>query len=163
MSTLYDSADAGLLEEIISQAEKRLQAQLELGKAADQRAMTFAGMLLAGVAILSGLAFGDHPLKTQQPDLVILAIGLVISAALALWSARPIAWEIVGNVPAGYEEDIAAGRTLAETRGEMAIHLQEMISNNQDKLGCNGNWMRASMIIALVSSTAGVVGAVLTK
>ena len=161
MTTPYDSADPVLLEEIISQAEKRLQAQLELGKAADQRAMTFVGLLLAGVAVLAGLAFGDNSSPGYRPALVCVAFGLIASAALACWSARPVEWDIVGNVPASFDEDIAAGRTFAETRAETAMHLQDMISKNHKALQSNGNWMTAAMIIALVSAAGGLIGAVL--
>jgi hypothetical protein len=159
MTTPYDSAESDLLEEIISQGERRLQAQLELGKAADQRAMTFAGILLAAVALLAGLAFGEHPLQEQQLAFVCLGLGLLISSSLALWSARPIAWEIAGNTPESYDEDIAANRKLSETRPETAMHLQEMIGNNHEKLRWNGNWMKASMMIALVSAAAGIISA----
>jgi hypothetical protein len=161
MTTPYDSADPKLLEEIISQAEKRLQAQLELGKGADQRAMTFAGVLLAGVALLVGLVFGDHPITSHQPELVCVAFGFIVSAAMALWSARPMDWEIIGNTPASYDEDIANGRKFAATRPETAMHLDDMISKNHETLRCNGNWMLASMAIALVSATGGLIGAVI--
>ena len=163
MPTPFDSADPPLLEEIISQAEKRLQAQLELGKAADQRAMTFAGMLLAGVAILTGLTFGEEALTAQQPAFVLLTVGLIVSAGLALWSARPVDWDIPGNVPESYLEDIQAKLDFQGTRSETAFHLQDMISKNHDKLRCNGNWMTASMTIALVSIAAGIIAAIVAK
>lgn len=99
MTTPYDSADAALLEEIISQGEKRLQGQLELGKAADQRAMTFAGLLFAGVALLMGLAFGERAAPEHRPDLICVAGGFILAAALAGWSARSTKWDIIGNEP----------------------------------------------------------------
>jgi hypothetical protein len=163
MPTPYDSADAKLLEEIISQAEKRLQAQLELGKAADQRAMTFAGMLLAGVAILSGLAFGDHPLTTQRPSLIVLAVGLIMSASLALWSARPIDWDIIGNEPEGFLDDIARGLTLSATRPETALNLQDMITKNDQRMRGYSACMKVSMGIAVSSAVGGIVGALFAR
>ena len=161
MTTPYDSADPELLEEIISQGEKRLQAQLELGKAADQRAMTFAGLLFAGVAVLIALAFGNNASAIKRPELICVAAGFVISAALAGWSAKPSEWDIVGNVPKSFLNDIAAGLTLVKTRPITAVHIQDMITNNHEILKTNSWLMGASMTVALISAVAGVFSALL--
>lgn len=87
----YDSAPTDLVKEIIVQAEKRLEVQLTVGIAADQRAMTFAGLLFAGVAVIIGLAFARDASASVKPELISMASGFVLSASLACYSARPIA------------------------------------------------------------------------
>lgn len=160
MTTPYDSADPELLEEIISQGEKRLQGQLELGKAADQRAMTFAGLLFAGVALLAGLAFGDRANPDDRAELIFVAGGFILAAALAGWSARSSGWDIIGNAPINYTKDIEAHRKLAQTRVETAHHLQDMISRNHEILLFNSKLINWSMTIAMISATAGLIAAI---
>src|SRR5512146_2327154 len=91
-----------MAECIASQGEKFLQAQLQVGIASDQRAMTMAGVFSAvATAMIAGaLTYWD---KTGSGP--ILAAGLVggavmlVGVGLCLWSARQIEFGYPGNEP----------------------------------------------------------------
>ncbi len=160
MATPYDSTNTELLVEIIFQAEKRLQAQLDLAKAGDQRAMTFSGLLFAGVAVLFRLGIEQHVTTVGVEPLCVI-FGFLIAAALAGASAWPIDWNSLGNEPKSYLNDIAAKKTLEDVRPETAAYLQEMIEENERVLQRNGRLMRASMLVALGAGFAGLFAAVI--
>lgn len=153
----FDSADPELIEEVISQAQVRLQAQLTLGLAADQRAMTFAGMLFAAVAIIVTLATATSSGLGQTPELLPMAIGFILAACLACWSARPVKWHSPGNFPSSWTEDVAAGRTHGETRAETASNYEALLKGNEKALGRAAGFMRASMFVAFIAASAGVI------
>lgn len=155
----FDSADPALIEEVISQAQTRLQAQLTLGLAADQRAMTFAGMLFAAVAILVTLATATNTRLADTPELLPMAIGFILAACLACWSARPVEWHSPGNFPSSWNEDVAAGRTHSETRAETASNYEELLRDNEKALKSAAGFMHASMLVAFIAATAGVIAA----
>lgn len=157
----FATADAKLIEEVISQSEKRMQAQLDLAKAADQRALTFAGLLFAGVAVLIALISAERTDNAIKPGLIGVAFGFVVAAALAAWSARPVPWHAVGNEPASYEEDISAGKTFEQTRPETAMNYQKLIRHNEKVLAGNLRFMWASLMVALLTSLAGVFSIIL--
>jgi hypothetical protein len=156
-----DSADAALVEEIISEARIRLQAQLTAGIAADQRAMTFSGLLFAGVAVLVGLAFSKDYQTGHTLELLLVAGGFLVAAALACWSARPVPWHQAGYAPSSYSEDIELGRNFAQTRSETAANYEQLLEDNEKTLQRNAKFMKASMLVAVVSAAAGIMAALL--
>lgn len=158
---LFDSADADLVEEVISQAELRLEAQLKVGIAADQRAMTFSGLLFAGIAVLVALAFGENSNVAYRPQLISVAIGFVIAAGLASWSARPVAWHLSGNYPSSWAEDITAGHTKAQSRAEMAANFENMLKHNDRVLRTNSCFMFAAMVTAWITAASGLLTALI--
>lgn len=152
----FDSAPPELVDEIIRQAELRLDAQLSAALAADQRAMTFAGLLFAGVAVLLGGGLGISPGSPQTTPIFAMAIGFTLAAACACWSARPSPWHFAGNFPASWTDDVSNGLSLEESKREMASNFQELLEFNEAQLTSAARWMRASMIIALLTVIAGL-------
>jgi hypothetical protein len=150
----YVAADEVKLDEIVRQAESRLAAQLTVGVAADQRAMTLAGILAALAAAL--VAFGAE--KGISASIAIMIGFLLISVLLALIAAQPVAWATVGNSPANWIEDIAEAKDdLVSAKAAMADYYAEMIASNDAVLASNGNLMRGALIAALFAPIAGVV------
>ena len=156
-----DLADVALVEEIISEARIRLHAQLTAGIAADQRAMTFSGLLFAGVAVLVGLAFSKDHQTGHTIELLLVAGGFLLAAALACWSARPVPWHQAGYAPSSYREDIDLGRNFAQTRTETAANYELLLQDNEKTLQKNAKFMRASMLAAFISAAAGIIAALL--
>lgn len=150
----YVKAGASKLAYINRLAEARLEAQLKLGIAADQRAMTMASILsVADAAIISFLASKGG--ATLDWSFVSLLVGFAISAGLAAWSAIPIAWEIPGSEPSNWLEDIDDQDTLLNGKAAMAEFYDEMITQNDERLSMNATSMRAAfimMIMALIIS-----------
>jgi hypothetical protein len=155
----FDSADPALIEEIISEARARLEVQLTAAIAADQRAMTFAGLLFAGTAVLVGLALGKDAQPAHEHPLLCVAAGFVIAAALACLTARPTGWHQLGNYPSSFEDDVQNNLKLADTRAQTAANYEKMLKENEATLQLNGWFMRASMLVASVSAIAGIFSA----
>jgi hypothetical protein len=159
-SSLYATAHPDIVEEINRQAEARLEAQLTVALAADQRAFIFAGFLVAIVAALLAVTTSNTVNHFETVVLLLTSGGLLLAAGLAAWSAQPSAWEMVGNVPSGWLDDIANRTSLAECRAEMATHYEGMIKANQDTLEGAALTMRISLALTVVTMlVAGVVSA----
>jgi hypothetical protein len=151
-----NSAKSPVIDEIIRQAELRIEAQLTAALAADQRAMTFAGLLFAGIAVLLGAEFRASTCSLPIDPVFVIAIGFTLAAACACWSAKPSPWHFAGNFPASWNEDVAAEMTLEESRKEMAANFQELLELNEAQLHRSASWMRASMVVALASAILGI-------
>jgi len=141
---LYESASPEMLAEIIREAESILDEQRTVAIAADQRAVTFAGLLVAAIGAMTGAIAslgGRAPLA-----IVAVATVLSIAASLALWSARPTAWRFRGNAPSQWTVDVIGERDLHSSMAEMAAHYDAAWSVNNRSI-CRAAWaMRASLI-----------------
>lgn len=150
----YVAADEPKLDEIIRQAESRLAAQLALGIAGDQRAMTLTGILSALAAAV--VAFGAT--KGMSMPVCVMTGGLLIAALFALIAAQPVAWAVVGTSPADWIEDIAEGHDdLISAKAAMADYYADMIAQNDSVLASNGNLLRAALVAALFTPIAGAI------
>ncbi|MFV0922731.1 hypothetical protein ACR720_04490 [Sphingomonas parapaucimobilis] len=155
----YVKADEAKLDEIIRQAESRLAAQLAIGIAADQRAMTLAGILAALVSAV--VAFGAT--KGVTWSIGAMTLCLLISAGIAAFAAQPVAWATVGNSPANWVEDIAEGvDDLESAKAAMASYYAEMIEQNDEVLAGNGNLLRMALLAAIVAPIAGIIALVVS-
>jgi hypothetical protein len=149
-SSPYFPACAAKLAEINRLAEARLSAQLTLGIAADQRAMTLASFLVAtNAAILAVWAITPKGSAALFP-LIILLVGLAFSAACAIWSALPVAWDPPGNEPSNWLEDIP-GDPMHACHAAMAEYYDDMITWNAERLQANANWVRVAFVAVLMS------------
>ena len=155
----YVDANAEMLAEVIRQAEARLDAQLTAALGADQRAMTFAGLLLAGVGALLGGAFGMSSTTHILGPVIAVALIMTVAFALAVWSAQPTAWEYVGNVPSEWLADIASNKPLHQGRAEMAEYYDQMIATNEAAIGRAARLMKWSIRTAMLGLIIGILGA----
>jgi hypothetical protein len=155
-STDYAAAPDVVLNEIIRQAEARLQAQLTAAIAADQRAMTFAGLLLAAAAAMIGTGLGASPDAKLTVPVFVTGLGLFVSATLAIVAARPVDWDFVGNTPSAWIGSIADKQTLHDALSDMATFYAEMIDNNETAIADAAFWIRLSMGSALASLLIGL-------
>ena len=145
----YAAADSAKLAEILRLAESRLSAQLTLGIAADQRAMTMASFLAAldAAAIAGWAVIGAG----QGFAMGALVIGFGIAAALATFSAQPVAWCVPGGLPSGWLDDIVEGDTLHNGFAAMAEHYDAMIIQNDAVLAANGTKMTMAFVAMLLT------------
>jgi hypothetical protein len=158
-SSDYSAARDEVLAEIIREAEARLQAQLTAAVAADQRAMTFAGLMLAAAAAMIGAAIGASPNTPLTVPIFVTALGLFASAVVAVIAARPIGWDFVGNTPKSWISDVAKSQSLQAALADMANFYAEMIDDNEKAIAGAASWIRLSMLGALVSLLIGLVAA----
>lgn len=156
----YAAADDSKLAEIIRLAEARLSAQLTLGVAADQRAMTLASFLATlDAAVIALLAIAD---THRRWALIALVAGFGISAAIAAFSAQPVAWDVPGNQPQNWLQDIVEGDSLHNGKAAMAEFYGDMITANDRALASNGNLLRAAFVGTILTLVvAGAVAALI--
>jgi len=155
----YVAAPAKVLDEIIRQAEARLQAQLTAAIAADQRAMTFAGLMLAAAAAFIGASFGAAQNEALALPVYITGVGLIVSAVFAVIGARPVDWDFVGNTPRSWISSVASGQSLHDGLADMANFYAEMIEENETAITGAAFWIRLSMWCALASLVIGALAA----
>jgi hypothetical protein len=150
-----------VLVEIVREGELQVQAQLQTSLAADSRALTIAGACLAAATTLLGAAAALS--KSSSPDtfliMVASALGLVLllSAGLAVYSARPVPFGFPGNdpanwAPAGWREPPKQGQEMKRARIEQAITLQETIEANRKASANNARLIRWALGFAYAGS-----------
>jgi hypothetical protein len=145
----YVAASPAKLAEILRLAEARLSAQLTLGVAADQRAMTMASFL---AALDAGVIAVWTALKLAHSiPIALMVTGFAISALLAAWSAQPVHWCVVGNEPKNWIDDIAEGDTLHNGYAAMAEHYDSMIAKNDSAIADNARLMRAAFFVMIAT------------
>lgn len=158
----YVGADETKLTRINELAESRLAAQLSIALAADQRAMTFAGIVSAGAAALIAWASSHSRGEAALTPIFVMIVALVVAAGMALWAANPIAWDAPGDTPASWVEDIADGQDDWESNlAAMADWRADMIEQNRVRSNTNANWLRGSMIVTFVGLVVGSLLALL--
>ena len=153
------------LSEIVREAESRLNAQLTAAIAADQRALSFAG-LLAVAAVLTASAGGSLLIGEAENALlgwVAISVtgAFVIAMLCAILSARPASFQFLGNDPAEWVGDISANKSLHESLAEMAAHYNEMLAHNRKLMKVNGLLMSLSFIVAWGGLVSGAIAAVI--
>jgi hypothetical protein len=155
----YAAADEDKLAEINRLAEARLAAQLTLGVAADQRAMTLASFLATlDAAVIAVLA--TKPTSAHYA-VVALVVGFAIAAGIAAFSAQPVAWAAPGNEPSAWLEDIVEGDSLHNGHAAMAGHYDLMIRTNDAALGGNANKLRFAFLVMIMTLVMGAALAVI--
>lgn len=156
----YVAAEEPKLDEIVRQAESRIAAQLTLGVAADQRAMTLTGILSALAAAI--VAFGAT--KGMTLPLWAMTGCLLLSALFAVTAAQPVAWSVIGTSPADWIDDIAEGRDdLRSAKAAMASYYAEMIEANDQTLASNGNLLRFALLAAIAAPICGAIALLVTS
>lgn len=149
---LYESASPVMLAEIIREAESLLDEQRTVAVAADQRAVTFAGLLVAAIGAMVGAvaSLGGHAPKA----IVLVATTISVAAGLALWSARPTEWKFRGNAPSQWTPDIIGEREMHASMAEMAMHYDAASALNDRAISSAARAMRASMLLTALSVVA---------
>ena len=143
---------------LASAADLRLQAQLAAAVAADQRALVFAGFLVAASAALGGAAATvltgtslDHYLGKVA---FIAACGMLAAMACALVAARPARWFFAGAQPSDWRNDLIAGKPEITQVEELLTDLDRRLRKNDRSMKVNGRWITASALIALFTLLA---------
>ena len=146
-------------------ADLRLQAQLAAAVAADQRALVFAGFLVAASAALGGAAATvltgsslDHYLGKVA---FVAACGMLAAMACALVAARPARWYFAGAQPSDWRNDLIAKKPEITQVEELLVDMDRRLRKNDRSMKVNGWWITSSASIALL--TLFVAGILLAK
>jgi hypothetical protein len=135
----FTKLPAELQLEAIREGEKRVEAQLQIATSADQRALTWGGLLVA--AVTAALGAGIALATKDKPDysLAFLAIAfagcLTWGAWTALSTAKPEQFHVPGNrpahwLPSAWKFTGSSVANMNRARREQAECLEEAIEHN---------------------------------
>lgn len=125
--------------EALREGEMLLQAQLTVATAADQRALTWGGLLLTGASATLGGAFAMLFKKAPDMGLIYLAVlfaaALFIAAWLAISTVAPRLYCMPGNYPDSWLPEHwdcvgDAKSKLQQARRDQAAQLDKFIREN---------------------------------
>ncbi len=151
--------DERLAEMVLRQGEIKVQAQLQIALAADQRASTFAGIYTA----ISIAAFGASAAVFQAGAVGLIAGGLavavvsLIAAYLCLGVAQPTRFHIAGNRPDNWWSDGVRDRALDECLERESQNYDRHIEHNRVILARNASRIRRALRVGLMVPVAGLV------
>ncbi|MGN3974747.1 hypothetical protein [Tsuneonella sp. SYSU-LHT278] len=152
----FKDLPADLQREALREGELRLQAQLAVATSADQRALTWAGLVL--VAVTGSLGGGVALLGKESPDFGLATFALTFASSMmgAAWRAlatvQPGLFCLPGNKPSNWlpEHWDGAGtenRWAVIARTEQAEQMSRHIEENAQRAAHRAREMQASFAI----------------
>jgi hypothetical protein len=161
--------DLQVLQEVVREGEARLEAQLAVATAADQRAMTWAGFLIAvATAAVGGAASlimsADHLVFALIA--IIFAIWMLKAAWIIVDAVRPKKFSLPGNFPENWLRENwfshpSGPYDLSEARVEQAICLNNGIDDNANDAESHAAALKRSMDHALLALSFSAVSTLL--
>lgn len=142
-----------LILETLRQTEDLIRSQTEIALAADSRALTFCGILVAAATLMIGLAGGS----AMGTGMVWGGITLLFSAALTGLAARPVTWRALGQKGEDFRKDIEDARQFIDVVAEMVMLNDRYIMLNDRVLQKNGRLMWAGYLTAITAPVIGIV------
>jgi hypothetical protein len=147
-----------ILAEIVREGEIKLNAQLAVATAADQRALTISGFQIAALtALIGGVA---ALLLSETPNVYIVVVGFfqisafLLSAFKAIASARPQLFSFPGNEPENwfaadwhFNGLVESTATLEKAKVEQAFCLNNAIKSNVKTMENSTNQIKLSIDI----------------
>lgn len=133
--------------EVVRQSEAYLDMQAKMAIAADQRATTFAGFLVTSIIALVGASAVSF-LSDRAHELgwiaIVCALGFAVCLFLALYAARPVNFEYVGNTFSSWKSDIDSCKDYHECLFEQAQHYDDQIKTNNEIIEKNAKMFKAA-------------------
>jgi hypothetical protein len=127
-------------------AELQLTSQVEVMLASDQRATTFAGIMMAAVVVIAQRSESD--LSFWNDDLGLILLGL--SAGLAALSARSIRVYVPGNAFSSFHEDIQNKREMGLVLRDLGKIYDECSESNKAKMRSNARLFNAALYLGIL-------------
>lgn len=161
----YAAADEALLREIVRQAEARLNEQGEVTRSAEQKAVQIT-------AVLGTLAAAGFPIAAQawESNYHGLSVGAAVAGALcfvasllAVAACFPEKFDVVGNDPANWLEDIAAKKPLTRTLAETAHNYDQALKRNRVRMVRRRFLLVAALILFCLAAPAALIGALMAN
>ena len=151
----WSDAKPEVVDFVLSQAEKHLQAQFETATAADGRAVT-AASILAGLAGLGIASLATSTDVTPEAAWSILAgsVTMLAGASFCFLAARPVNFFVPGNQPEQWAS--CMHDALNESKGVEIENYQAMINDNADVLERASNHLIDGLKLALISPVVGI-------
>jgi hypothetical protein len=151
--------------EIVRGGEAFLEGQLKVATAADSRASSLAGMLVAAAtALTAGVVLSLFNPAWNVPHRLPLMLGggtvallFFVGAVLCLLAIMPAGFYLPGCEPANWEDDINASKELEDCLGERAQHIQEQIVDNNQVIQRNARKFRWAASLGVAAPPLGLV------
>ena len=145
-----------VIDFVLDQAEKHLQAQFSTATAADGRAVT-AASILAGLAGLAAASVATAPDVSPEGAWAILAGAATAfcAAAFCLMAARPVDFFVPGNQPEQWATCLLD--PLSASKGKEITNYQEMIDDNAASLERASNHLLDGLRLAFAAPVVGAV------
>lgn len=147
-------SDPAILDEIIRQAEGRLQAQLQAAIASDNRAMVLASIQAAASAALVVAGGQDDISGAGELASYAASFVLFLGSACAAWSARPVPFGFMGTNPADWVDAIKTNEQLLSARAHYAAFLDEYLRLNAQFMENNTPWTKGALIALVIAPIA---------
>ena len=136
-----------LILEAYRRSEERLRSQKEMAIAADQRAMTFAGFMIAAATVLGGFAFS----ATIKGPIIFTSALLIVSAFLAVLSASPAQFGTTGGKFTEWKTDVDEDIPFEFVLKQVGGFQDEDIEDNEVVMSGNAKLMNGSIFFAIAS------------
>jgi hypothetical protein len=163
--------DGAVLAEVVREGEMLVASQFQASFAADQRALTLAGIALTVATGLVGLLIAeklptgivsDAGLRTLA---LVVALALIAGAMAAVHAALPAKFFFPGNeprnwLPAQWSSRERPRYDLTTARIEQAQVLQAVIDANKAIAARQAVWIRRSVLWCFGALVTGLLGAV---
>lgn len=151
----WKSIDEDIVRTILDRADKHLQAQLEAGIAADQRATTVATILIGvmtAILAAAGTAFESNlPLAVGG---IVTSTTMLFGVCLVMFSARPVDFYLPGSYPSHWWH--AADSDLKTLLGGEAENYEEMIIDNARTTNRNAKLLTFGLLLAVIAPFLGL-------
>ncbi len=152
-----------VLERIVQEGEAKLQAQLNVATASDQRAISFLGFLVGAATAVIGAAV--VVLLSKRPDITLLCIAYLYAAALMFSASKavkvfkPKAFSFPGNEPQNWVTtqwnfENLKQRTIKHALVEQCYTLNQAIQKNTIDMKENAKYLKQSIDISIYATIA---------
>ena len=151
---IWLSANPEVIDFVLLQAEKHLQAQFDTATASDGRAVTAASVLvgLAGLAV-AGVATAPQIPPEGAWSILATAATMFCGAAFCFLAARPVDFYVPGNQPDQWASCALA--PLSESKAKEIENYQEMIDDNASSLELGSKNLMQGLQLALAAPIVG--------
>jgi hypothetical protein len=160
MARDWKSKNIELIQEASRHAEAKLAAQLQIATSADQRAAVLGGIYVAAATgIIGALASGaaDNLGRPLMIGAFLSAAAFLIGAYLCIFAMLPISFDIPGNEPSNWYDDIDQNRDLKDAIGEQLDCFDEAIRENNRRVAKNARLFKAGALIGISAPLLGIV------
>lgn len=154
--------DQAVLERIVLEGEAKLQAQLSVATASDQRAISFLGFLVGAATAVIGASVAL--LLSNTPNFALICIAYLYAAALITASSKavkvfkPKAFSFPGNEPENWlttqwNFEKNSERSIKHALVEQCYTLNQAIKKNALDMEKNAAYLKQSIDIARWTTT----------
>lgn len=147
----HDTGDL-VLAEACRLAERNLDKEMQLALAADQRATSFTGLVLASISITIGLS--DEMMESLP--LIVAVLLLAISAVLSGAAARPTMLNVSFQFRS-FETDLRERYSIDKVRRQIGEIYDDYSDENRKVLKFNSRLFRTSLVFAGLGLAAALI------